>query len=60
MKKKRTMIAIILAVVIVAAVGAGVGVWYCVNYGGTVTESGLESLEEDPGNVPDDNWSARY
>lgn len=60
MKKKRTMIAIILAIVIVAAVGAGVGVWYYVNYGGTVTESGLEPLEEDPGNVPDDNWSARY
>ncbi len=60
MKKKRTMIAIILAIVIVAAVGAGVGVWYYINYGGTITESGLESLEEDPGNVPDDNWSARY
>lgn len=60
MKKKRIMVAIILAIVIVAAVGAGVGFWYYVNYGGTVTESGLESLEEDPGNVPDDNWSARY
>ena len=60
MKKKRTMIVILLAVVIVAALGTGIGVWYCMNHGGMVTESGLEPLEEDPGNVPDDNWSARY
>lgn len=60
MKKKRTMIVILLVVVIVVALGTGAGVWYYMNYGGTVTEAGLEPLEEDPGNVPDDNWSARY
>lgn len=59
MKKKRIiLITVIMAIVLL--LGAGIGVWVWTNNSGTVTESGLDPLEEDPGNKADDNWTARY
>ena len=60
MKKKRTMIVILAVSVALVALGVGIGSWYWMNRDETVIESGLEPLEEDPGNVPDDSWTARY
>ena len=61
MKKKRIVILVVsIALVLCVGAGVGVGAWLLTRDTGTVSEAGLDPLEEDPGNVAYDDWTARY
>lgn len=52
----KKILVILAAVVLTAAVAAGAV--YLANR--TTIVAGLEALEDDPGNLPDDDFTARY
>lgn len=54
---QKVVIYIIIGVLVVGCVG--IGGWLLANRTGSI-EAGLSPIEKDTGNVPDENWTARY
>lgn len=56
-KKHKIIVAVIIVIVVILCVCIGVKLWRNANIS---TEAPLETLNEDLGNVADDDWTARY